>query len=67
MEAPPLPSPLQRIDLRRRLPSLGEQLDLVEATYRAMARGAVELPTKIGVHSTLRSRVRCSLGPELEH
>ena len=29
----------------------GEQIDLVDRTYRAMARGRVEMPPKIGVHS----------------
>jgi ornithine cyclodeaminase/alanine dehydrogenase len=45
-----LPQPIQREDVRRHLPSLGEQIDLVERTYRGMARGTVELPPKIGVH-----------------
>jgi ornithine cyclodeaminase/alanine dehydrogenase-like protein (mu-crystallin family) len=45
-----LPEPIQRDDVRSHLPSLGEQIDLVEQTYRAMARGAVEMPPKIGVH-----------------
>jgi ornithine cyclodeaminase/alanine dehydrogenase len=46
----PLPDPIQREEVRRRLPALGAQIDLVEAAYRAMARGVVELPPKIGVH-----------------
>lgn len=32
------------------LPPLLEQVALVEATYRALARGEVEMPPKIGVH-----------------
>jgi ornithine cyclodeaminase/alanine dehydrogenase len=47
---PTLPDPLQRDDVAGRLPPLGQQIDLVEATYRAMARGETELPPKIGVH-----------------
>jgi ornithine cyclodeaminase/alanine dehydrogenase len=50
-EFPLIPHPIQREDVRRYLPSLGEQIDLVERTYRAMARGTVEMPPKIGVHS----------------
>lgn len=46
-----LPQPIQRDSVRLHLPSLGEQIDLVERTYRAMARGTVEMPPKIGVHS----------------
>jgi ornithine cyclodeaminase/alanine dehydrogenase len=36
--------------VRRRLPPLDVQLDLVETTFRALARGGVEMPPKIGVH-----------------
>jgi ornithine cyclodeaminase/alanine dehydrogenase len=32
------------------LPAPAEQLDLVERTYRLLARGEVEMPPKIGVH-----------------
>lgn len=45
-----LPPPIQREAVRNHLPSLAEQIDLVEQTYRAMARGRVEMPPKIGVH-----------------
>jgi ornithine cyclodeaminase/alanine dehydrogenase len=50
MKTQALPVPIQRDEIRRRLPAVARQLDLVEDTYRAMARGAVELPPKIGVH-----------------
>jgi alanine dehydrogenase len=50
MTSPKLPRPLQRDEVSRLLPPLGAQLDLVEVTYRAQAREAVELPPKIGVH-----------------
>jgi len=33
------------------LPSIAEQIDLVDLTYREMARGDVELPPKIGIHT----------------
>jgi alanine dehydrogenase len=45
-----LPDPIQREDVRRHLPSIAEQIDLVDRTYRAMARRTVEMPPKIGVH-----------------
>lgn len=48
--APDLPSPLQRRDVATLLPGFDEQLELVEQTYRAQARGTTELPAKIGVH-----------------
>lgn len=32
------------------LPAVPEQIDLVERTYRELARGRVEMPPKIGVH-----------------
>ncbi len=41
---------LDRAAVASALPSLPEQIDLVERTYREMARGQVELPPKIGVH-----------------
>src|SRR5918992_87484 len=41
---------LARGDVARLLPPIPEQLDLVEATYRALAAGRVELPPKPGVH-----------------
>ena len=41
---------LAREDVARLLPAVPEQLDLVERTYRALARGRVELPPKPGVH-----------------
>ncbi len=41
---------LTRDDVRTLLPDVHEQLDIVEATYRAMSRGEVELPPKPGVH-----------------
>jgi alanine dehydrogenase len=47
---PRLPDPIQREEVVRRLPPIDEQIDLVEETYRAMARGETELPAKIGVH-----------------
>ena len=50
LRAPNLPDPIQRDEVARRLPSLDAQIDLAEATYRAMARGETELPPKIGVH-----------------
>ena len=49
-ETPLLPAPIQRDEVRRLLPPLDEQIDLVEETYRALARGAIEMPPKIGVH-----------------
>lgn len=41
---------LARGEVARLLPEIPEQLDLVEATYRAVAAGQVELPPKPGVH-----------------
>jgi len=41
---------LTREDVRALLPPIHAQLDIVEATYRSMARGEVELPPKPGVH-----------------
>jgi ornithine cyclodeaminase/alanine dehydrogenase-like protein (mu-crystallin family) len=49
-ETPLLPAPIQRDEVRRLLPPLNDQIDLVEETYRALARGAIEMPPKIGVH-----------------
>jgi alanine dehydrogenase len=49
-----LPSPellyLTRAEVAALLPPPLDQIDLVEETYRAMARGRVELPPKPGVH-----------------
>lgn len=42
---------LDRATVTRLLPSLAEQLDLVESTYVAMARGRVEQPPKLGIHA----------------
>ena len=41
---------LTREEVAGLLPPVPEQLDLVEATYRAVAAGRVELPPKPGVH-----------------
>jgi ornithine cyclodeaminase/alanine dehydrogenase len=41
---------LSRAEVAALLPSVPEQLDLVERTYRALAAGTVELPPKPGVH-----------------
>lgn len=41
---------LPREEVERLLPPAEEQLDLVEAVYRALAAGRVELPPKPGVH-----------------
>jgi alanine dehydrogenase len=41
---------LSRSEVRELLPPIDAQIDLVEATYRAMARGDVELPPKPGIH-----------------
>jgi alanine dehydrogenase len=41
---------LAREDVRRLLPTVPEQLDLVEQTYGAVAAGRVELPPKPGIH-----------------
>ena len=41
---------LSRQEVADLLPPILDQIDLVEETYRAMARGRVELPPKPGVH-----------------
>jgi ornithine cyclodeaminase/alanine dehydrogenase len=41
---------LSRAEVRELLPPLEQQLDLVEATYRALGDGRVELPPKPGIH-----------------
>ncbi len=41
---------LSRQEVRELLPPLVEQIDLVAETYRALARGRVELPPKPGIH-----------------
>jgi alanine dehydrogenase len=41
---------LARDEVAALLPSIPEQLDLVEETYRALAAGRVQLPPKPGVH-----------------
>ena len=41
---------LSRTEVRELLPPLEQQLDLVEATYRALGKGRVELPPKPGIH-----------------
>lgn len=41
---------LDRAAVRRLLPDVVGRMDVVERTYRAMARGAVENPPKLGVH-----------------
>jgi ornithine cyclodeaminase/alanine dehydrogenase len=41
---------LRRDEVARLLPSVEQQVDLVEQTYRALAAGRVELPPKPGVH-----------------
>ena len=41
---------LTREEVSRLLPSVPEQLDLVEQTYRAVGAGRVELPPKPGIH-----------------
>ncbi len=41
---------VSRDEVARLLPPIPEQLDLVEATYRSLAAGRVELPPKPGVH-----------------
>lgn len=41
---------LSRRDVVRLLPPLDEQIDLAEETYRALARGRVEMPPKPGIH-----------------
>src|SRR5680860_879736 len=42
---------LDRASVSRLLPPVSEQLDLIEETYVAMARGRVELPPKPAVHT----------------
>jgi alanine dehydrogenase len=42
---------LSRVEVESLLPDLGAQVDLVEATYRALAAGRVELPPKPGIHT----------------
>ena len=41
---------LRREEVAELLPPIPEQIELVEATYRALAAGRVELPPKPGVH-----------------
>lgn len=41
---------LSREEVAGLLPELDQQLDLVEATYRALGEGRVELPPKPGIH-----------------
>ena len=41
---------LTREDVAGLLPSISDQLDLVEETYRAVGAGRVELPPKPGIH-----------------
>ncbi|HZQ15730.1 MAG TPA: hypothetical protein VFA82_03055 [Gaiellaceae bacterium] len=41
---------LDRDEIRRLLPPIAEQIEIVERVYRALAGGRVELPPKIGVH-----------------
>jgi ornithine cyclodeaminase/alanine dehydrogenase len=41
---------LSRRDVVQLLPPLGEQIDLAEETYRALAGGRVEMPPKPGIH-----------------
>ena len=41
---------LSREDVRSLLPEIPGQLDLVEATYRSVGTGRVELPPKPGIH-----------------
>ncbi|MGH8965688.1 MAG: ornithine cyclodeaminase family protein, partial [Actinomycetes bacterium] len=41
---------LDSASISKLLPTLDEQLDLIEQTYVAMARGRVELPPKPGIH-----------------
>lgn len=41
---------LRRAEVAALLPQVGEQIDLVERTYRAVAAGRVELPPKPGIH-----------------
>jgi ornithine cyclodeaminase/alanine dehydrogenase-like protein (mu-crystallin family) len=41
---------LRRGEVAGLLPEIPEQLDLVEATYRAVGEGRVELPPKPGIH-----------------
>lgn len=52
MDAPPLQLTwLDRATVAKLMPSWAEQVDLLDATYRAMAAGRVENPPKIGVHA----------------
>jgi ornithine cyclodeaminase/alanine dehydrogenase len=41
---------LSRREVARLMPPVGEQLKLVEETYRAVGAGRVELPPKPGIH-----------------
>jgi ornithine cyclodeaminase/alanine dehydrogenase len=41
---------LSRAEVREHLPPLEQQFDLVEATYRALGDGRIELPPKPGIH-----------------
>jgi hypothetical protein len=41
---------LNRAAMREAMPPVIEQIDPIDATYRAMARGRVEMPPKPGVH-----------------
>jgi ornithine cyclodeaminase/alanine dehydrogenase len=41
---------MSREEVAALLPSIPQQLDLVEETYRALAAGGVELPPKPGIH-----------------
>lgn len=41
---------LARQEVEALLPSLPEQIDLAESTYRALAAGRVEMPPKPGIH-----------------
>lgn len=41
---------LSRQEVAGLLPPIPEQIDLVEETYRAMARGRVDLPPKVDIH-----------------
>ena len=41
---------LSRAEVATLMPPVGEQLDLVEETYRAVGAGRVELPPKPGIH-----------------
>jgi ornithine cyclodeaminase/alanine dehydrogenase len=41
---------LSRRDVVQLLPPLDQQIDLAEETYRALARGRIEMPPKPGIH-----------------